>query len=145
MLSPFAITDEDVKDIARLSRELLGPGRKLSKQDLIVCARTSYVYVARVWQENGKGRIVGMASVDIQHLPASGCNGSIEDVIVAHQYRHRGIGTILIQNVVDLAREKGATEICVVSNGKWVEGHALYGKIGLKENRKVKVFELQLK
>lgn len=144
MLAPATITEQDAKDIQWLNELLLVKSHKITKQELIICARTSFVFVARKWQENGKGRIIGMANLVISHLPASRCEGFVEDVAVAPKHRRRGIASVLVQQISDYARERGAHMIYVASHIARQEGHAFYKKIGFKE-LEVKVFELPLK
>ncbi len=144
MLSPVTITEQDVKDIQRLNDLLLVKSPKITRQDLIICARTSFIFVTRKWQDDGKGRIIGMASLVISHLPASRCEGFVEDVAVAPKHRRRGIASVLVQQISDYARERGAHVVYVASHVARQEGHAFYKALGFKE-LDVKVFELPLK
>ena len=81
-------------------------------------------------KENNK--VVGMAVLLIVERPASvsminGLCGEVLSVIVDKDYRHRGIGYNLMNNLINLSKEK---DLCKIELKATEKGYPLYKKLG---------------
>jgi ribosomal protein S18 acetylase RimI-like enzyme len=74
-------------------------------------------------------RIVGMALLCIT-ARIGRKTGQVEDVVVDGEYRGKGIGKTLMQELINLARKKKLKEIYLTSRPARVAANALYQKMG---------------
>lgn len=68
----------------------------------------------------------------------------IGGLIIDEKYRHRGIGKLLINSAIELAKEKNIKKIRVRCNKKRIEAHQFYKMLGFKEFKEQKVFEITI-
>lgn len=71
------------------------PGRQFDEH-------LSRVGVEHIWVAEGNGRPVGMVGV----IPSTG-ESELEPIVVAREWRGRGVGDALARVVIDAARERG--------------------------------------
>ena len=76
--------------------------------------------------------IIGSGTLALFRTP-SGLHGHIEDVIVDGNFRGRGIGELLIKELLRIARENGLTGLSLTCNPRRVEANQLYRKMGFTE------------
>lgn len=59
--------------------------------------------------------------------------GLLEDVYVAESYRGKGLGTKLVQQVIQTAKERGCYKLIATSRTSRPKVHKLYKDLGFKE------------
>jgi L-amino acid N-acyltransferase YncA len=96
------------------------------------------VFVASV-----EGRVVGFLSLEIYHK-ALGSTGHVASVgtFVGKDFREKGVGSVLLENTIDFARENGYEKVVAEIRKKNILGLGLYRKYGFEE---VGVFKNQVK
>jgi N-acetylglutamate synthase-like GNAT family acetyltransferase len=104
-------------------------------------AKNTITYLVAV--ENNE--VVGTCNIAIiDNLTRSGRPyGIIENVITAIKYRRKGIGKVLIEKAVELAKINNCYKVILLSSSKRFEAHKFYEAIGFNSNSK-KGFELRL-
>lgn len=136
----MSVTEEAVGDISVLVQQL----REDSSQ------RATYAEVEAIASDknivcviaNDNGRIVGMATLYI--LQKFGKKvAHVEDVVVHSDYRGKGLGKALMQEVIAAAREKGVRTIHLTSRPVREAANALYQKLGF-ERKETNVYRLKL-
>jgi N-acetylglutamate synthase-like GNAT family acetyltransferase len=93
-----------------------------------VAADTHY----ELWVAKDEGIIVGMASLIGVHT-LSGVKGEIDNVVVDEVCRGKGVGKMLIQKVIDRAREQKYSGLFMTSKPSRVAANALYQKMGFQQ------------
>ncbi|HCA41159.1 MAG TPA: GNAT family N-acetyltransferase [Aminobacterium sp.] len=80
--------------------------------------------------------VVGVFSLLVaENLGHSGSPFAVVgNVVVDKDYRHRGIGTMIMKRAMELAMEKGCYKLTLSSNIKREEAHDLYRKLGFQEH-----------
>ncbi len=101
-----------------------------SLNDLTTLVRdsSSTLMVAR----NDHREIVGALSLTVYRVP-TGIRSIIEDVIVDNSARGQGIGEALMKRAIEVAREKGASNISLTSNPMRESANRLYLRMGFKK------------
>lgn len=84
------------------------------------------LFVAR-WE----GRIVGMATLVAFPL-VTGWRGMVEDVVVDHEVRGRGIARVLLTTIIEEADRRGLRTLDLTSRPSREAALALYESIGFK-------------
>ncbi|HYF13033.1 MAG TPA: GNAT family N-acetyltransferase [Candidatus Paceibacterota bacterium] len=79
-----------------------------------------------------KGVIVGMAGFFVYRKP-TGLVGVVEDVVVSPDYRKRGLGRKLMEEILHIARTEKLKYVFLTSNPARVPARALYRSLGFKE------------
>lgn len=92
---------------------------------------------------NESGQIVGALTLTVYRVP-TGIRSIIEDVIVDLSVRGQGIGESLMQQGIEIARQKGASNIALTSNPMRVAANKLYIKMGF-EKRETNAYQMKLK
>jgi ribosomal protein S18 acetylase RimI-like enzyme len=118
------VTDEVVEAVRRLYPQLTeGPvpdGRAIAR----VLERGAVVWVARL-----EGHIVGMGTLAIVTV-MTGMTAHIEDVVVDSGVRGRGIGEMLMRELITMARAAGADEVTLTSGPTREAANRLYRRLG---------------
>jgi ribosomal protein S18 acetylase RimI-like enzyme len=100
---------------------------KLLSQDALVRSEDAPTYVAE-----RDGRVVGMVTLcDFQTL--TGPKAYLDHLVVAPDYRRRGIGRALVQHAIEQAVAAGASRIDLTANAEKQAGHAVYRSLGFQE------------
>jgi len=108
--------DASAKGLARVLEEVVGDSAR------------GFILVAR---ENG--RVVGVAYVaTILSMEHCGLVAWLEELYVTPDYRHRGIGTALITEVLKQAREAGIVAIDLEVDSRQSRAIAFYQQIGFR-------------
>lgn len=68
----------------------------------------------------------------------------INGLVVDEACRGKGVGKVLIEQAKKWAREKGNATLRVRCNVKRKEAHVFYQKLGFKETKEQKTFDLEL-
>ena len=124
----------------RLVPQLTNNNPPPSLNDLIALVRdsSSTLMVAR----NDHGEIVGALSLTVYRVP-TGVRSIIEDVIVANSARGQGIGEALMKRAIEVAREKGASNISLTSNPMRESANRVYLRMGFKK-RETNAYQIKL-
>lgn len=81
------------------------------------------------------GRVIGTATVIVIDNIGHGGNpwAAVENVVVAEEYRGRGVGTRLMAAVGDIARRLGCYKLVLSSNIVRTEAHEFYRRLGWRQ------------
>jgi len=81
-----------------------------------------------------RGEVVG--TIELLIIPNLSHNGTpfafLENLIVTEKHRRRGLGRMLLEHVVGLARESGCHMAELCSDVRRKEAHKLYGSMGFE-------------
>ena len=124
----------------RLVPQLTNNNPPPSLNDLAALVRdsSSTLMVAR----NDHGEIVGALSLTVYRVP-TGIRSIIEDVIVDNSARGQGVGEALMKRAIEVAREKGASNISLTSNPMRESANRLYLRMGFKK-RETNAYQIKL-
>lgn len=111
--------------LPQLSSSAQMPSREYIEQMLL--SDSTHLLVASVEQ----GEIVGMLSLVVVDIP-TGRKAWIEDVVTDVSCRGCGIGKMLVDRAIDVARQASAKRIYLTSNPSRQVAHALYRKCGFE-------------
>ena len=115
--------------LARLLPQLSGGLRAPSREVLgRLLAQPSAALLAALDGE----RIVGVLTLVWYDVP-SGRKGWVEDVVVDAGERGRGVGRLLVEKALELARSEGVQHLMLTSNPARRAAHALYRTCGFEE------------
>lgn len=110
----FTIEQDFNPDVARQQH-----GLKLLLQNPV----TANICVAR----NSAGKVIGMVTAQLVISTAQGAASAwIEDMVVAAEYRGRGIGKALLNTAQAWAKSRGATRLLLLVDTSNSEGLAYY-------------------
>jgi ribosomal protein S18 acetylase RimI-like enzyme len=127
--------NEDFDEVLELLRQLW-PDKPLDQAALrTVYDRALASDLQRyVCATNGE-RIIGFGSLTVKNnLWQEGYLGHVDELVVDGEYRDRGIGTQLLEYIVDLAKQKGCRRIELDSAFHRQKAHEFYERHGF-ENR----------
>ncbi len=123
------VDDELVEAFGRLIPQLSrsNPAPDAAALSAIVESDASTILVAR-----DDGRIVGSMTLAIFRIP-TGVRAWIEDVVVDETARGQGIGRLLNERALEIARHAGATTVDLTSRPSREAANRLYRRIGFVE------------
>ena len=132
--------DELYEAFQRLVPQLTNNNPPPSLNDLAALVRdaSSTLMVAR----NEKNEIIGALTLAVYRVP-TGIRSIIEDVIVDTSARGQGIGEALMKRAIEVAREKGASNISLTSNPMRESANRLYLRMGFKK-RETNAYQIKL-
>ena len=132
--------DELYEAFQRLVPQLTNNNPPPSLNDLTALVRdsSSTLMVAR----NDHGEIIGALTLTVYRVP-TGNRSIIEDVIVDNSARGQGIGEALIKHAIEVAREKGASNISLTCNPMREAANRLYQRMGFKK-RETNAYQIKL-
>jgi ribosomal protein S18 acetylase RimI-like enzyme len=110
---------------------------KLLSQDALVRSEDAPTFVAE-----RDGRVVGMVTLCVFRT-LTGPKAYLDHLVVARDWRRRGIGRALMQYAIEHAGAAGASRIDLTANAEKQAGHALYRSLGFQE-RDTASFRLNL-
>ena len=122
-------SDTDVAAINSVLNELKQDGSAVEKSELedFLARDTVELWVAR-----DDGMIVGMASlIEIPMMLKTKMD--VEDVVVSPSQQGKGIGKMLMQKIIERAKEKGAAMVELTSRPTREAANALYQKVGFEK------------
>lgn len=133
------VTDEVVAAFERLIPQLSSSNPPPSKEKLasIVESEASHLLLAVV-----DGEILGSLTLVMFTIP-TGIRAWIEDVVVDGAARGKGVGAILNEAAIDLAREAGATTVDLTSRPTREAANRLYQRLGF-EQRQTNVYRFKI-
>jgi ribosomal protein S18 acetylase RimI-like enzyme len=127
-----AVSGELVEGIARLVGQLSASAQPPSAAALeqIIASPASRLLLARELD----GRVVGMLTIVLFPIP-TGIRAWIEDVVVDHEARGRGVGALLTQAALDLAAAHGARTVDLTSRPGREAANRLYARLGFEQRQ----------
>ncbi|SHG53118.1 GNAT family N-acetyltransferase [Flagellimonas flava] len=124
LLTPEDLTPELNQQMANLFRQLTDRKEALPVSEVLDEAdQLSLVYCKE------GNHILGMAAL-ASYSVLSGHKGWIEDVVVDANARGRGIGRLLVEKLLDIARLKGLTDVLLFTANHRESAIHLYKKLG---------------
>jgi GNAT superfamily N-acetyltransferase len=105
----------------------------------IVASSQSYLFIARYAPTK---EIAGMVFEMVYRIPY-GVKAYVDDLFISEKFRKMGIGTRLMQKVVENAKDHHSLYIEFTSNPKRIESNRLYLKVGFKL-RETNVYRLTI-
>jgi ribosomal protein S18 acetylase RimI-like enzyme len=122
------VTGEVVEAFHRLLPQLSRSAESLDQEALnrVVSCPANTVLVAR-----SHGAIVGTLTLVVFPLP-SGLRARVEDVVVDDAARGQGVGELLSQTALRLAREAGAKTVDLTSHPSRMAANRLYRRLGFQ-------------
>ena len=135
-LTDFSITALDA--INGLLPQLSPSVVALDESDLrnIVDSESTKLFLAI--DEDG---VFGMLSLVLFRIP-TGRKAWVEDVVVDEKARGRGVGKLLTEHAIQVAREHGAHSVDLTSRPSREAANALYQRVGF-EQRETNVYRFQ--
>lgn len=76
--------------------------------------------------------VIGCATLCIFHSP-TGTKGYIEDVVVSSAYRGKHIGRLLMEHVIEQAKQYATIDLFLTSKPKRVAANNLYQSLGFQK------------
>ena len=135
-------TMDDVAAITELSNQLgYVITEATTKQNLqSILAESKDLVTVAIYDERVAGWIHVFRTVRLE----SGAFFEIGGLVVAQQYRRKGIGRSLIAHAKDWCSKTAVTSLRVRCNVKRKEAHDFYRSLGFNESKEQKVFEINL-
>jgi ribosomal protein S18 acetylase RimI-like enzyme len=118
----FAVRQWEARDHAAVQGLL-----KLLAEDAEIRAADAPTYVA-----DHDGVVVGMVTLCIL-TTLTGRKAYLDHLVVAPEWRRRGIGHALMQHAIAQAQAAGASRIDLTARATKHAGHALYRSLGFRE------------
>lgn len=124
-------------DINLLLSQLSSSHPVITQQELqqILSSPCSHLYVL-LFEE----RIIGMATL-CTYLCPTGRKAWIEDVVVDSAFRGKGLGKLLVNNIMDVVNQQGSTTLMLTSRPSRIEANHLYQNLGF-EKRQTNVYKM---
>lgn len=89
-------------------------------------------FLITAYSSDNEHLIIGSGTLALYRTP-SGLHGHIEDVIVDEKFRGKGIGELLVNELLQIARETGLAGLSLTCNPRRTEANKLYCKMGFTE------------
>ena len=134
------LSESQIDDLLGLMKELNAELKVTAlQQQRSVAAPGTRIFIA----ENDEKHIVGCATLCVFESP-TGRKASVEDVVVLPAYRGQGIGSTLMQRIIDFAKNKLAPiDLRLTSNPSRTEANALYQALGFVQ-RETNVYRMEI-
>ncbi len=124
------INANDTENINKLLYQLSSKPKNITENELwhIYEQECINLMIARDESKTNEP-IIGMASI-IFYKITTGSKAIIEDVVVDETYRNRGVGRMLVEKLIVIAKNKNATYIDLTSSPTRLTANNLYKKLG---------------
>ena len=76
------------------------------------------------------GRIIGFAALIVHPVPTKGLVARVEDVVLDKEYRGRGLGKKIMEDLIEIAKSLKIQIIILTSNPKRIPARNLYESLG---------------
>lgn len=116
------------KGLEKLFSQLTGQEKTNMDVDIMLEEKRNFY---AVMEENGE--LIGFGALVLYYVPTHGLVSRLEDIIVDESQRGKGYGKILVENLINHAKEQGVSQIDLTSNPKRVAAHKLYESLGFKK------------
>lgn len=126
------VSDDIVAAFARLTPQLSSSNPPPTREalELIVNSESSTILVAR----DGDGVVVGTMTLAMFRIP-TGLRAWIEDVVVDEAARGMGVGKIINERALEIAREAGAKTVDLTSRPDREAANRLYRRLGFSQRQ----------
>jgi ribosomal protein S18 acetylase RimI-like enzyme len=114
------------------------PPPSLNNLTALVRDKASTLMIAR----GDAGKIIGALTLTVYRVP-TGVRSIIEDLIVDNSARGQGVGEALMARAIEVAREKGASNISLTCNPMRESANKLYQRMGFKK-RETNAYQYKL-
>ena len=136
------ISIEDAESIAILSAQL---GYNISLQETIsnmnqVMGSTDNCAFVAIMEGKIIGWIHAFKSIRIETKPFIEIGG----LVVDENYREKGVGKALVNIVKDWCSSQNNNSLRVRCNTKRLETHKFYSKLGFRETKEQKIFQVEI-
>lgn len=113
-----------------LTSQLESNSQPLSENEFksLLSSDHTHLFIAK----KNEAEIVGMCTLVIYRIPYKK-KGWIEDVVVDRNYRAMGIGTIMLKNVIQFARNQGVSSLNLTSRPTREIANKLYNSLGFNK------------
>jgi GNAT superfamily N-acetyltransferase len=91
-----------------------------------------------------KNQVIGWVGVAQAFQIESAPFCEIRGLVVHDEYRHHGVGKMLIEKAKSWGREKGNDKLRLRCNAKRTEAHLFYQRLRFTEIKQQKVFEIEI-
>lgn len=105
-----------------LPHQLLN-NRRADKNEIIQAMGSKKYFIIQ-----DEGKILGVARTSLEHGTCL-----LDRMVVDEEHRKRGIGSALINSIVNFAKENNVTKVWLNTNTKLKDAMSLYTKMGFKE------------
>jgi len=127
-------TEQDVEELADVNHliQQLNPALPPLDRDQwasLIAAPATYIALA---QEVNSGLILGMGTL-ASYGVASGRKGWIEDVVVEGDWRGKGVGRAIIEELLTEARRRGLAAVYLTSHPQREAANHLYRALGFAQ------------
>ena len=124
------LSEENIKDLTGLMAELTD-SIAVTPEMLEAAAMDPSTHLFAAIED---GRIIGTATLCITHSP-TGRKGGIEDVVVSSEFRGRHLGRMLMEHIIDYARQEYAPiELHLTSRPSREKANLLYQAMGFRRH-----------
>lgn len=126
--APTEVTDELVAAFGTLIPQLSrsNPAPDAATLGAIIASEASTLLIAR---DDETGAILGSMTLAMFRIP-TGLRAWIEDVVVDEAARGKGVGRLLNEHALEIARTAGATTVDLTSRPSREAANRLYQRIG---------------
>jgi len=125
--------------VNRLLPQLSDSHRRVTESELEEIIRSPTTHLLLAYENE---TACGMLALVVFRIP-SGVKAWIEDVVVGEADRGKGVGTLLVESAVKLARSKGAKAVDLTSRPARQAANRLYQKAGF-EKRETNLYRFRL-
>jgi N-acetylglutamate synthase-like GNAT family acetyltransferase len=128
--------ESDLADVLKLLQEMDGEDGLNSSEALTIWHKMNEYPYYKVFVIEDNKVIVGTCSLIImENLGHKGAKLAVaESMIVSQEYRSRGVGSKLMQFVMEKAREENCYKLMLSSNKKRFRAHEFYEQLGFRQH-----------
>ena len=135
------ISESQIQDVISIMGELTS-NVVVTPEMLMQVAVSPSSHFFAIMEDND--RIIGCATLCVFNSP-TGMKASLEDVVVNSKYRGQGLGELLVQHVIDYAKDElHSVDVHLTSNPQRVAANNLYQKMGF-EKRETNVYVMKIR
>lgn len=124
----------DYESIAAIWREVFGPSSVTDQSVAAVCEQMKGDSRYRIFVAEVNGHVVGLVTT-VESLAINLPKGYIKvnGLAVLPEFRHRGIGKMLMERVEKLALERNSSLVGITSGFQRTEAHEFYEHLGYQK------------
>ena len=126
IIKPLSLQTNNVE----LTELLLQLTKDITQIDVNFLVREEDCYCCEV-RHNGK--LVGFGVLSIRLVPTKGFVGMLEDIIVDEKYRNQGIGTAIVEHLIQKAHTPKLIRVDLTSAPHRTQAHKIYTGFGFKK------------
>jgi ribosomal protein S18 acetylase RimI-like enzyme len=144
MLSDYTVKKASVDDVGEMSGLLqmlfaleseFVPESEKQKEGIRMILEDPSVGQIFVLKKESSGIICGMVSLLFTISTALGGPAAmLEDMVIRPEYRHRGLGSLLISEALRYGKKKGMLRISLLTDDTNIAAASFYWKNGFKES-----------